>query len=176
MSKRRLDCETLLISIDGSGFWDHHLFILSVSRRSKKFGMDIRDIFGCVLDVGFFVDACYEAPSHSVGGVAVAVEVWILVSVFQLQVTVSMSWARGLISELHSDDTCTSVFSWTTTKTKIFVDENKLIFITKTTTKIRQFSSTKWKLKLKFNLMTKTTTKIWLFSSTRWKSQSRILA
>jgi len=37
------------------------------------------------------------------------------------------------------------------TKTKIFIDENKLIFVTKTTTtttKIRQFSSTKRKLKL----------------------------
>jgi len=68
-------------------------------------------------------------------------------------------------------------FSSTTTKTKIFVDENKLIFVTKTTTttKIPQFSSTKRKLKLKFNLLTKTTTKIWLFSSTRRKFQSRIL-
>jgi len=47
-----------------------------------------------------------------------------------------------------------------TTKTKIFIDENKLIFVIKTTTttKIRQFSSTKRKLKLKFNLLTKTTT------------------
>jgi len=53
-------------------------------------------------------------------------------------------------------------FSSTTTKTKIFVDDNKLIFVTKTTTttQIRQFSSTKRKLKLKFNLLTKTTTKI----------------
>jgi len=49
-------------------------------------------------------------------------------------------------------------FSSTTTKTKIFLDENKLIFVTKTTTtKIRQFSSMKRKLKLKFNLLTKTT-------------------
>jgi len=69
-------------------------------------------------------------------------------------------------------------FSSTTMKTKIFVDENKLIFVTKTTTttKIRQFSSTKRKLKLKFKLLTKTMTKIWLFSSTRRKFQSRILA
>jgi len=53
-------------------------------------------------------------------------------------------------------------FSSMTTKTKIFVDENKLIFVTKTmtTTKIRQFSTTKRKPKLKFNLLTKTTTKI----------------
>ena len=65
-----------------------------------------------------------------------------------------------------------------TTKTKIFVDENKLIFVTKTTTttKIRPFSSTKRKLKLKFNLLTKTTTKIWLIPSTRRKFQSRISA
>ena len=69
-------------------------------------------------------------------------------------------------------------FSSMTTKTKIFVDENKLIFVTKTTTttKIRQFSSTKRKLKLKFNLLMKTTTKISLFSSTRRKFLSRILA
>jgi len=46
-------------------------------------------------------------------------------------------------------------------KTKIFDDENKLIFVTKTTTtKIQQFWSTKQKLKLKFNLPTKMTTKI----------------
>jgi len=75
--------------------------------------------------------------------------------------------------------TYTSVFcSSTTTKTKIFVDENKLIFVTKTTTKtkMRQFSLTKRKLKLKLNLLTKTTTKIWLFSSTRRKFQSGVLA
>jgi len=54
-------------------------------------------------------------------------------------------------------------FSSTTTKTKIFVDENKLIFVTKmtTTTKIRQFSSSK--LKLVFNLLTKTTTNLTIF-------------
>jgi len=69
-----------------------------------------------------------------------------------------------------------SVFSSMTTKTKIFIDKNKLIFDSKTTTKIWQFSSTKRKLKLKFNLLTKITTKIWLFSSTRRKFQSRILA
>jgi len=58
-------------------------------------------------------------------------------------------------------------FSLTKTKTEIFVDKNKLIFFTNatTTTKIRQFSSTKRKLKLKFKLLRKTTTKIWLFSS-----------
>ena len=69
-------------------------------------------------------------------------------------------------------------FSSTTTKTKIFVEENKLICVTKTmtTTKIRQLSSTKQNLKLKFNLLTKMTTKIWLFPSTRRKFQSRILA
>jgi len=51
-----------------------------------------------------------------------------------------------------------SVFSSTTTKTKVFVDENKLIFVLKTTTKIRQFLLTKRKLKLKCNLLTNTTT------------------
>ena len=105
MSERSLDCETL-ISIDGSGFWDHHLFILSVSRRSKKFGMDIRDISECVLDLGFFVDDCYEAPSHSVGGVDVAVEVWIpVIPVTSYCIYELSSWSHQWV--IHSDDTCT---------------------------------------------------------------------
>jgi len=86
----------------------------------------------------------------------------------------SPCWTKLLLLLLFQS----SVFSSTTTKTKIFVDENKLIFVTKTitTTKIRQFSSMKRKLKLKFNSLTKTTTKIWLFSLTRRKFQSRIVA
>ena len=70
-----------------------------------------------------------------------------------------MKQAKGDLANQRSYGTV--FFSSTMTKRKIFVDENKLIFVTKTTTttKIRQISSIKQKLKLKFNLLTKTTLK-----------------